>query len=143
MDTHIFSPSHLEFLPRLAIRALHDEGMRKNVGQFSAITIPASNNLLLVIIVVASRKQMPKNKLRNINLLLFVNLNGDPLSIVVDSHIALGGVDVDPDNIHPLIPLVVVSSVDKHLVEYFIKGGHVLDLLIGELDAFFPQDPLV
>ena len=85
---------------------------------------------------------MPEDELGDVYFLFFVNLDGDAFAIVEDGDEALGGVDADPDHVHPAVPLVVVRGVDEHLVEYFVEGGHVVDLLVGELDVVLPEDPL-
>ena len=142
VDSHVLFPSHLEFLPGLAISALHYESMRKDVRQFSAIAVPASDHLLFIVIVVAAGEQMAKDELGDIYFLFLVDLDRDAFAIVEDGDEALGGVDVDLDHVHPAVPLVVVSGVDKHLVEYFVEGGHVVDLLVGKFDVVLPEDPL-
>ena len=48
--------------------------------------------------------------------MIFVNLDGDALSIIPDSNFVLLGVDSDPDDIHRRISLKVVSGVNQDLV---------------------------
>ena len=141
MDSHILFPSHLELLPGPTIGALYHESMRKYVRQFSAIAVPASNHLLFIVIVVTPSEQMPKDELGDVYFLFLVDLDGDAFTIVEDGNKTLGGVDVDLDHVHPAVPLVVVSSVYKNLVEYFVEGGHIVDFLVGKFDVVLPEDP--
>ena len=82
MDSHVLFPSHLELLPGLAIGALHHESMGKDVRQFSAITVPASHHLFLIVIVVAAGEQMAEDELGDVYFLFLVNLDGDAFAIV-------------------------------------------------------------
>ena len=44
--------------------------------------VRSERDLLLIIIIVGAGQQMPKDQLRDIYFLLFVNLDGNPISIV-------------------------------------------------------------
>jgi hypothetical protein len=74
-----------------------------------------------------------EDELGHVDLLLLVDLDGDALAIVVDAHPSLLGVHLHLQQVHPLVALVVVRSVDQDLIEDLVEGRHVSDLLEGEL----------
>ena len=142
MAGHIHPPHHLELLPGLAVPALHHEAVRKDVRQFGAIPVPPPHHLLLIVVVVAAGEQVPEDQLRHVDPLLLVYLDGYALAIVVDADVPLAGVDLHPQRVHLAVPLVIVRGVDEHLVEDLVECGDVGDLLAGESESIFSEDPL-
>ena len=130
---HVPCPDHLELFPVFCVSTLDDKFGRKNISQFSTIPISPTNNLLLVVVVVATGEQMTKDQLRNIYFFFLVHGNGNALSIVVDGYEPLLLVDLNLEEVHFVVSLVVVCCVDEDLVEDFIEGGNEGDLSILEL----------
>lgn len=126
---HILPPDHPKLLALLAIAALDLKFMGEDVGQFGAIAIPSSSHLLLLIVVVTACEQVSEDEFGHVDLLLLVDLNRDALAIVVDAHPSLLGVDLDFQQVHALVTLVVVRSVHEDLIEDLVESGHVSDLL--------------
>lgn len=140
---HVLPPSHPEFFASLPVAALHDELVREYIGQFCPVAISAPDKLVLRVVVVAACEQVAEDELGDEDLMLLVDLHGDALAIVVDADEALLLVDLYLQLVHPAVPLVVVSSVDQHLVEYFEEGGDAGDFLVCELEVVLLDDPLV
>lgn len=126
---HILPPYHAKLLPLLAISTLDLKFMGEDVGQFGAIAIPSSSDLLLLIVVVTACEEVSEDEFGHVDLLLLVDLNGDALAIVMDTHPSLLGVYLHLQQVHALVPLVVVSSVDQDLIEDLVESGDVSDLL--------------
>lgn len=123
----------LVLLQALAIRGLNDELGRENIRQLGTITIAATCGLLLSIIVVAARQEMSEDQLRDVDLLLLVNLHGNTIAIVVDADTVLFHINRDLDGIHGGISLLVVRGVDEDLVKDLVQAGDVGD---GAVDHF-------
>ena len=70
-----------------------------------------------------------------------MNLDGNTLTIIVDSHIALTSIDVYFEEIHFPISLVVICSINQDLIKDFIESWNILNLLIGEFEIGFPKNP--
>ncbi len=90
---------------------------------------PSQRTLPLVVVVVGAGEQVPKDELRHIHLVLTVHYHGDALAIVphADGVGLLGNGDSQP--VHGRVPLLVVGSVHKDLVEDLEQprhNGHVL-----------------
>lgn len=56
-----------------------------------------------------------------------MDLDGDPVAVVVDGDAAALDVDLDLERIHPGVPLLVVGGVDEDLVEDLVEAWDVGD----------------
>lgn len=72
-----------------------------------------------------------------------MDLDRDALAIVHHSDEPLLLVDVDLEQIHLAISLVVIGGIDKHFVEDLVEGGNEGDLSIIELMGALREDPLL
>ena len=63
---------------------------------------------------------MSKDKLGNEYFLLLVHLNWNSLPIIVHTHIAIFGVDLNLEQIHLPISLIVIRSIDEHFIKDFV-----------------------
>jgi hypothetical protein len=70
-----------------------------------------------------------------------VYLNRDALPIIVDTNKTLSWINLNLQNIHFSVSLVVVSSIHEDLVKYFVKGWNICNILIGKFEVVFPKDP--
>lgn len=84
---------------------------------------------------------MSKDQLRDIDIVLRMNLNWNSFPIIVYRNITFFRVDIDFDEIHFVVSLVIVSSIDKNLIENFVEGRDKCDLLRSEFQIFLPQNP--
>lgn len=91
---HILTPNHAKLLLELAISTLHFKFVREDVGKFCTIAITASRHLLLVVVVVAASKEMPKNEFGHIDVLLFVNFHRNTLAVVMHADPTIFGVQI-------------------------------------------------
>ena len=86
---------------------------------------------------------MTKDQLRDVNFVFLVHLNRNSFSIIPDTHEASFRVDFNLDDVHPLVPLVVVSSIDKHFVKDLVECRNILDSFIGKLQTSLSKYPFV
>ena len=73
---------------------------RVDVCELRTVTVTATGELLLIIVVVRRGEEVTEDELRNVNLLLRVHLDRDTPSIVVDRDCVILDVNVDLDGIH-------------------------------------------
>jgi len=111
MYSHISLPDHSKFFPHPAISTLNDKLVRKDIGQFSSISISTSNNFFLIVIVVASCQQVSKDEFRNIDVVLFVNLDWNAFAIIHDTNKPFRRIDHNFELIHFSVSLIVISCI--------------------------------
>lgn len=68
---------------------------------------------------------MPKNELRDIDFMSFVDLDGYRFTIIDNSDFVSLNSDLNLG--HLLIPLIIIRGIDKHLIEYLIKPRNIPD----------------
>lgn len=73
--------------------------------------------------------------------MFFVYNDWYSLSIIHDFDRTLLLVNVYSQNIHFLVPLVVICCIDQHFVEDFVKGGNKADIFVFKEKAIFRQNP--
>ena len=84
---------------------------------------------------------MPKDELRDVDIVLFVNLDRNSFAIVEHWNEAFLSVDFYFEQIHPSVSVVVISCIHKYLVEYFVEGWDIMYLLVSELQIARPKHP--
>ena len=85
---------------------------------------------------------MPKDHLRNIHFLLFVNGHWNPTTIVVNFNESFTLVDLNIQVVHGLVSLVVVSGIHKDLIIDFVEGRSIGNGLLNHLGLILVQNPL-
>lgn len=85
---------------------------------------------------------MPKDHLRNIHFLLFVNDHWNPTTIVVNFNESFTLVDLNIQVVHGLVSLVVVSGIHKDLIIDFVEGRSIGNGLLNHLGLILVQNPL-
>lgn len=123
----------LILLQALAVGGLDDELRGKNVREFGTVTVSSTGGFLLSIIIVTARQEMSEDQLRDVDLLLLVNLDRNTIAIVVDADRVLLDIDCDLEGIHGGIPLLVVGGVDEDLVEDLVEARDVGDGAVDHL----------
>lgn len=86
---------------------------------------------------------MTENKFRDEDFVLFVDDYRDSFSVVMDRYKSFFGIDFHSELVHFFISLVVVSSIDKHFVEYFVETRGVSDFFVSESGLVFGEDPFL
>ncbi|KAI6759534.1 hypothetical protein HG530_010214 [Fusarium avenaceum] len=138
---HVVGPGLLVPLAMLTVLALEIEFSTEDVAQFGTVTVTATNGLLLVVVEVGTRQQMSEDKLRDVDLLLLVNLNRNTLSVILNADHTLRTVDVDFHVIHGRIALLVIGSVNQDLVKDLVETRDEVDSLVFHLFTLLVQDP--
>ncbi len=81
---------------------------------------------------------MSKNKLGNINFMLFMDLNRNSFPIIKHSNHSIF-FDSNLDFSHFIISLIIISCINKYLVKYFIESRYKFNFIIDNLIIF--KDP--
>ena len=80
---------------------------------------------------------MAEDELWDVDFVFLVDYDGDSLTVVHDSNVALFLVDFHVELVHFLIALEVVGSVDEDFVEDLVESRCVGDLLACESRVSF------
>lgn len=109
------------------ISCLNDKLRGEDVGELGAVSVPPAGGLLLVVVVVAAGEEVAEDHLWHVDPLLLVDLDRDPVAVVVHGDAAAVDVDLDAESVHPWVPLLIVGGVDKDLVEDLVESRDVGD----------------
>ena len=90
---------------------------------------------------MGTRQKVTEDELCDVNVVLFVHLYWDALTIVPDGYAVCYVVDFDHDLIHCLVTLVVISSIDQYLIKDFIEPRNIADLPHFEPLILLVHDP--
>mmetsp|Transcript_73210 Transcript_73210/g.211973 ORF Transcript_73210/g.211973 Transcript_73210/m.211973 type:complete len:436 (-) Transcript_73210:19-1326(-) len=140
---HVLFPDLLVVLAGVGVCCLDDELRRIDVRQLRAVAVSATGDLLLAVVVVVARQQVPEHELRNETLVLFVLLNRQALAIVPDGDAPVLGVHLDTDSVLRRAAHQVVCGVDQNLVEDFVQRRHILELPLHHPALGVIEHPLV
>ena len=84
---------------------------------------------------------MSKDEFRDVDIMFFVYLDWNALTIVMHANIPFLSIDFYFQKVHFPISLVVICCVDEDLVEYLVEGRDILDFLVGELEVVVAKYP--
>ena len=84
-DAHVFAPGLLVLLLTLGIANANREGLGEDVGKFGTIAILTTNDLLLVLVVVAGCQQMAKDEFRDVALFRLMERDGDAVAVILNN----------------------------------------------------------
>jgi len=116
-------------LTSIAIATLHCELCGEYVRQFGSVSVAATSDLVLIIIVIVAGEQVAKHHFRHIHVVFLVHLHGQSETVVFHCDRVLLGVDVDLDGSHSFrVALEVVRSIHQDLVENLEQAGHELNI---------------
>mmetsp|Transcript_1106 Transcript_1106/g.1789 ORF Transcript_1106/g.1789 Transcript_1106/m.1789 type:complete len:293 (+) Transcript_1106:4761-5639(+) len=138
---HVLLPDLLVLFPCAGVGSFKDKLGREDVGELGAVTIPATHNLFLAVVVVVAGEQMTKDKLWDVALVLAVHLNGNALPIVSHADVALLAVHLDVNPVLGWTPDEVVRGIDQDLVKDLVESRHIIQLLSNHLSTLVVEHP--
>jgi len=84
-----------------------------------------------------------KYKLRYVYFVFFMNNNRNSFSIIEDSNTTFFLIDINSDLIHFFISLIVIRSINKNFIKYFVEPRSVCNLFISKSNLVFRKDPFL
>ena len=142
-DTHVVLPLLDVLLPLLGVGRLNGELLGEDVTQLRTVTVSTTSNLLFVIIVVGRGEEVAENKLRDVYLLLLVDLDGDTPTVVLDLDEVLLWGNCHFDLLHAGVADLVVGGVDENFIKNLEQAGHNLDMFFHQTLGRLVINPLL
>ena len=114
---HVFAPCLSVTLLRLRVNSLEGEFRTVDVGELGSVTVTATSDFGLVIVVVRRCEQVTKDHLWNPNALLLVHFHRNTTTVVLHGNHAVLTAHLDAELVHVLVALLVVRSVHQNFVK--------------------------
>mmetsp|Transcript_55687 Transcript_55687/g.97219 ORF Transcript_55687/g.97219 Transcript_55687/m.97219 type:complete len:262 (-) Transcript_55687:153-938(-) len=123
------------------VTRFNDKLCAKDICELRPVSISSSGDLSFTVIIVVTGQQMAKDELRYKHLVLLMNLDWQPLTIVPNLDSTLLCVDVHFDCVHLWVTLEIVCSIHEDLVKDLVEGWYIADPSVLHLSLLVVPHP--
>ena len=146
---HVVQPCLLILETSLRVTRLYDELVTEDIRELGSIAVLASDNLLLILIVIAAGEKVAKDKLRSVDLILRVLLDGNTVTVVLYDNLEVA-VDFRRGDFNMLYGSFIllglrtdkcVTSIDYNLIKELVETRIESHLPVDHLSLLCVIDP--